>query len=65
MHEHDEICLKYMVRCHMGPTKSSTNKMGLPNQQNWKFLQEIKFSQPNTKITPTLGFMKLKTKSKE
>ena len=36
-----------------------------PNQQNWKFLQEIKFSQPNTKITPTLGFMKLKTKSKE
>ena len=36
-----------------------------PNQQNWKFLQEIKFSQPNTKITPTLGFMKLKKKSKE
>ena len=29
MHDHDEKCLKYMSNCHMGPTQSTKNKMGL------------------------------------
>ena len=36
-----------------------------PNQQNWKFLQKLSFSNPNIKINPTLSFKKSKTKSKD
>ena len=36
-----------------------------PNQQNLKILQKLSFPNPNTKINPTLGFKKSKTKSKD
>ena len=54
-----------MLKCHMGPTQSIRGKNGTkPNQQNRKISQKLSFSNPNTKINPTLGFKKSKTKIK-
>ena len=60
---YDEKCMNMLksslITCyfatwgqHNQQEKSGTK----PNQQNWKNLQEIEFSQPNTKINPNPKF---------
>ena len=50
MHEHDEILLKYMLKCHLGPTQTQTNKMG-HSLNKGKKMKNISFSQPFQKHT--------------
>ena len=57
MHENTKICLKYMFKMRHGANININKQNGTkPNQQNRKKLQEIKISQPKTKINPNHRF---------
>ena len=53
MHEHDEILLKYMLKCHLGPTQTQTNKMGHSLNKEKKN-EEYKLFPTLSKTYPTL-----------
>ena len=67
MHEHDEILSKYMLKCHLGPTQTQTNKMGHSpiKKIKKKNLQGIKFFPTLSKINSTVEFLESKALSKE
>ena len=54
MHEHDEYGLNTCSKCHVGPTQSSINKMGLsPINKIEKICKKISFpTQHKTKPQP-------------
>ena len=61
MHEHDNILPKYMLKCHLGPTKiqTQTNKMGHSPIKKKK-IQEFKFFLMLSKIYPTIEILESK-----
>ena len=65
MYEHMEILPKYMLKCHLGPTKTQKKKkkntMGQsPINKIKEFWHENKFSQPLSKNNLTLEILESK-----